>query len=137
MIKRRVVPSDVIEAMRTRIEELEEDLDAVMEEEKVERELRKANMEEEKTRNMVEHEDEIQARPKKSWFQTKDEKRATRELNPASGRRILEDRKNGGKGKGGQAVGGEGSDEREPMISRSKVFTGKKEDKYAGEYVST
>jgi hypothetical protein len=28
----------------------------------VERELRKAGMEEEKTRNMVEHEDEIQAR---------------------------------------------------------------------------
>jgi hypothetical protein len=36
-------------------------------------------MEEEKTRNMVEHEDEIQARPKKTWFQSKDEKRAARE----------------------------------------------------------
>ena len=125
------MPSDVIESMLARIEELEEDLDGVMGEEKVERELRKANTEEQKTRNMVEQ-DEIQARPKKSWFQTRDEKRATRELNPASGRRMLKEHKNGGKGKGEQVGGGEGSEEREPMISRSKVVTGKKEDKYAG-----
>ena len=101
------MPSDVIESMLARIEELEEDLDGVMGEEKVERELRKANTEEEKTRNMIEQ-DEIQARPKKSWFQTRDEKRATRELNPASGRRMLKEHKNGGKGKGEQVGGGEG-----------------------------
>jgi len=79
VIKRRVVPPDAIAAMRARIEELEEDLEAVLEDEKVERELRRASMEEEKTRNTLEHEDEIHARPKKTWFQTKDEKRATRE----------------------------------------------------------
>jgi ATP-dependent RNA helicase DDX27 len=84
VIKRRVVPPDAIAAMRARIEELEEDLEAVLEDEKVERELRRASMEEEKTRNTLEHEDEIHARPKKTWFQTKDEKRATREANTNS-----------------------------------------------------
>jgi ATP-dependent RNA helicase DDX27 len=47
VIKRRVVPPDAIAAMRARIEELEEDLEAVLEDEKVERELRRASMEEE------------------------------------------------------------------------------------------
>ena len=84
VIKRRVVPPDAVAAMRARIEELEEDLEAVLEDEKVERELRRASMEEEKTRNTLEHEDEIHARPKKTWFQTKDEKRATREANTNS-----------------------------------------------------
>jgi len=133
VIKRRVVPPDAVAAMRARIEEMEEDVEAVMEEEKVERELRKASMEEEKTRNIVEHEDEIQARPKKTWFQSKDEKRATREQNPASGRRLLDQ----GSGKMSQAASR--NDVHEPdqgeggtAISRSKVFTGKKEDKYAG-----
>ena len=84
VIKRRVVPPDAIAAMRARIEGLEEDLEAVLEDEKVERELRRASMEEEKTRNTLEHEDEIHARPKKTWFQTKDQKRATREANTNS-----------------------------------------------------
>ena len=133
VIKRRVVPPDAVAAMRARIEEMEEDVEAVMEEEKVERELRKASMEEEKTRNIVEHEDEIQARPKKTWFQSKDEKRATREQNPASGRRLLEQ----GNGKMSRAAARGGGDEPDQgaggtAISRSKVFTGKKEDKYAG-----
>ena len=145
VIKRRVVPPDAVAAMRARIEEMEEDLDGIMEEEKVERELRKASMEEEKTRNMLEHEDEIQARPKKTWFQSKDEKRATRELNPASGRRLHDDGKAaaraGGGAPGAEAAdtdgdgggdGGNGGNGGGSAISRSKVFTGKKEDKYAG-----
>jgi len=138
VIKRRVVPPDAIAAMRARIEEMEEDLDSIMEEEKVERELRKASMEEEKTRNILEHEDEIQARPKKTWFQSKDEKRATRELNPASGRRLQQDDAKapragaaGDDGDEGEGGGG-GGDGGGSAISRSKVFTGKKEDKYAG-----
>jgi len=126
VIKRRVVPPEAVAAMRARIEEYEEDVDGVMEEEKVEREMRKANMEEEKTRNIVEHEDEINARPKKTWFQSKDEKQATRESNPASGRRMMESKK------GPRGEEGDSKTEGEATVSRSKVFTGKKEEKYAG-----
>ena len=138
VIKRRVVPPEAIAAMRARIEEMEEDLDAIMEEEKVERELRKASMEEEKTRNIVEHEEEIQARPKKTWFQSKEEKRATRDLNPAAGRRLQQDP--GGGRAGAARDSGKQAGEHQPgeedapelAISRGKVFTGKKEEKYAG-----
>ena len=127
VIKRRVVPPDVVAATRARIETLEEQVDAIMEEEKVERELRRAGMEEEKTRNLIEHAEEIQARPKKSWFQTKDEKKSARQLNPASGRRLNAPAA-APEEEGGAAGGPAGT----PTISRSKVFTGKKEDKYAG-----
>ena len=42
-------------------------------------ELRKAEMEARKAENMVEHEAEINARPARTWFQTKKEKAAVSE----------------------------------------------------------
>lgn len=39
-------------------------------------EMRKAEMEAAKAENMVEHEAEIQARPPRTWFQTRKEKEA-------------------------------------------------------------
>ena len=47
-----------------------------MQEEREEMELRKAEMEAAKAENMVAHEAEIQARPARTWFQTRKEKEA-------------------------------------------------------------
>lgn len=48
----------------------------ILQEEREEMELRKAEMEAAKAENMVEHEAEIHARPARTWFQTKKEKEA-------------------------------------------------------------
>jgi ATP-dependent RNA helicase DDX27 len=52
---------------------------APWQEEREERELRKAEMEAQKAENMVVHEAEISARPARTWFQTKREKAAAAE----------------------------------------------------------
>lgn len=48
-----------------------------LQEEREEMELRKAEMEAAKAENMVEHEAEINARPARTWFQTRKEKEAS------------------------------------------------------------
>jgi ATP-dependent RNA helicase DDX27 len=90
--------------------------------------MRIADMETDKARNMVEYEEDIKSRPKKSWFQTNQEKREARERNPASGRAL-----EGGGSKRKAEVDEEDEEESTaPQISKKKVLTGKKEDKYAG-----
>jgi hypothetical protein len=90
--------------------------------------MRIADMETDKARNMVEYEEDIKSRPKKSWFQTNQEKREVRERNPASGRAL--------EGGGSKRKAEEDEEDEEesaaPQISKKKVLTGKKEDKYAG-----
>ena len=49
----------------------------MLQEEREEMELRKAEMEAAKAENMVEHEAEINARPARTWFQTRKEKQAS------------------------------------------------------------
>ncbi|KAJ1495442.1 P-loop containing nucleoside triphosphate hydrolase protein [Baffinella frigidus] len=83
VVKRRVVPNEAVEAMRAKIEEWETEVDGILEEEAVERQMRIADQETDKARNLIEHDDEIKSRPKKSWFQSNQEKRETRETNPA------------------------------------------------------
>jgi ATP-dependent RNA helicase DDX27 len=55
-----------------------------LQEERVEKEERLAMMEANKASNMMEHADEIKARPARSWFQTEKEKQQTRVLTAPS-----------------------------------------------------
>ncbi|GAB2228411.1 hypothetical protein Droror1_Dr00010249 [Drosera rotundifolia] len=57
------------------IEEMEDQVSAILQEEKEEMALRKAEMEAVKAENMIEHRDEIFSRPKKTWFVTGKEKK--------------------------------------------------------------
>ena len=70
----RVVPSDVVGRYRQRIESLQDDIQAVMEQERLDKEERVAEMEVNKARNTMIHEADIKARPAKTWFQTQQEK---------------------------------------------------------------
>ncbi|KAL2632017.1 hypothetical protein R1flu_016703 [Riccia fluitans] len=76
-LKSRVLAQGAVSKWRQKIEELEADIRTIMQEEREERVLRKAEMEANKAQNMMEHEDEIYARPKRVWFQTEKEKKAT------------------------------------------------------------
>jgi len=65
---------EVIEKYRDRIRELEDDIKAIEDAEQEEKELRVTELKANKAQNMLEHRDEILARPKRTWFQTHSER---------------------------------------------------------------
>eukprot|EP00873_Tetraselmis_striata_P038687 jgi/Tetstr1/458951/TSEL_004422.t1 len=71
----RIVADGVVRRWHERIEAMQPDVVRIHREERLEKELRKAEMEADKATNMVEHEAEIMARPKRTWFQTEKQKR--------------------------------------------------------------
>ena len=75
VMRSRNVPAAVVAHWKRRIESIETDIKAILEEEKVERQLRRAEMEVEKKINLIQHHDEIKSRPSRTWFQTETEKR--------------------------------------------------------------
>lgn len=62
--------AEVIEKYRDRIRQLEDDIVAIEDAEKEEKEMRVTELKANKAQNMLEHRDEILARPKRTWFQT-------------------------------------------------------------------
>ncbi|GAB2219154.1 hypothetical protein Droror1_Dr00006784 [Drosera rotundifolia] len=72
---RRTVAEQSINKWVQMIEEMEDQVSAILQEEKEEMALRKAEMEAVKAENMIEHRDEIFSRPKKTWFVTGKEKK--------------------------------------------------------------
>ena len=74
-MRSRTVPAPVIQHWKRKIETIEDDIKAILEEEKVERQLRRAEMEVEKKINLIQHHDEIKSRPSRTWFQSETQKR--------------------------------------------------------------
>eukprot|EP00200_Dunaliella_tertiolecta_P002577 CAMPEP_0202351500 /NCGR_PEP_ID=MMETSP1126-20121109/8111_1 /ASSEMBLY_ACC=CAM_ASM_000457 /TAXON_ID=3047 /ORGANISM="Dunaliella tertiolecta, Strain CCMP1320" /LENGTH=933 /DNA_ID=CAMNT_0048943611 /DNA_START=36 /DNA_END=2838 /DNA_ORIENTATION=+ len=71
----RLVPAASVVQWQSKLEAAEEDVAQVISEERYERELRKAEMEANKTQNMIDHSSEIHSRPARSWFQTERQKK--------------------------------------------------------------
>lgn len=73
-IRQRTIEPKDADVWQTRIDGLQDDIDAVLREEKEEKAL--ANTERDLTRvdNFVEHREEIMARPRKTWFESEKEK---------------------------------------------------------------
>ncbi|GAP88925.1 putative ATP-dependent RNA helicase DRS1 [Rosellinia necatrix] len=84
---------------QARIDELTDEIAAIAREEKEERQLAQAEMQIRKGENMVIHEDEIKARPKRTWFETQADKKAAKEAGRAelNGFRDALKKKGGGK----------------------------------------
>lgn len=70
-VKSRIVPPEVIEKYKGKIQGLEKDLKEILKQESEEKELRISEMEMNKARNLIEHEEEIFSRPPRVWFQSK------------------------------------------------------------------
>ncbi|GJJ09682.1 hypothetical protein Clacol_003906 [Clathrus columnatus] len=79
-IRHRVVPAEVISKWAGKLKELKDEIEAVMKEEKEEKEIRRAEMELKKSQNLLEHEEEIFSRPARTWFQSSKEKEKAEEL---------------------------------------------------------
>ncbi|KAI1259112.1 P-loop containing nucleoside triphosphate hydrolase protein [Xylariaceae sp. FL1019] len=81
------------------IDSLSDEIEAVAREEKEERQLASAEMQIKKGENMVIHEDEIKSRPKRTWFETQNDKKKAKEAGRAelNGFRDALKKKNDGK----------------------------------------
>ncbi|CAE7060779.1 unnamed protein product [Rhizoctonia solani] len=73
-IRHRIVPSEVVASVVEKLEELKGEVEEVLKEEREEKLMRTAEMELKKSQNMIDHEEEIFGRPKRTWFQTEKEK---------------------------------------------------------------
>lgn len=67
--KQRLIDVAVLEEFHDRLESMSADVEELLEEEKAERALQKAEKEATRAENIIQHAKEIKARPKKEWFQ--------------------------------------------------------------------
>lgn len=71
----RVVPPEVADEWSSKAESLAEEVEAVLREEKEEKQLSQAEMQLDKGENFIKHGEEIMSRPKRTWFESEREKR--------------------------------------------------------------
>ncbi|PON73381.1 DEAD-box ATP-dependent RNA helicase [Parasponia andersonii] len=95
-LKSRIVAEQSISKWSKIIEQMEDQVASILQEEREERLLRKAEMEATKAENMIAHKDEIFSRPKRTWFVTEKEKKfaakaskATSEKEKFSGNEVI------------------------------------------------
>ncbi|KAL8366946.1 hypothetical protein RB595_009139 [Gaeumannomyces hyphopodioides] len=82
-ISSRIIEPADADAWQDKVDELEGEVEAVMQEEKEEKVLAQADMQVRKGENMIRHEDEIKSRPRRTWFETEKDKKAAREAGRA------------------------------------------------------
>ncbi|KAB2627636.1 DEAD-box ATP-dependent RNA helicase 28-like [Pyrus ussuriensis x Pyrus communis] len=83
-LRSRIVAEQSITKWCQIIEEMEDQVATILQEEREEQALRKAEMEASKAENMIVHKDEIYSRPKRTWFVTEKEKRMVVNADKAS-----------------------------------------------------
>jgi len=74
-VLKRTVAAEAVQQWVSKIKGFEADIDAIRQDESLERELRLADMLSSKSENMQRHKEEIRARPAKTWIMTNREKR--------------------------------------------------------------
>lgn len=99
----RVVDQQIADKRAEQIEKMADEIEAILREEKEEKQLAQVEMQVTKGENMIKHETEIMSRPKRTWFETEREKQDARkrgllELNGSDARK-KEKRKLSGKEK--------------------------------------
>ena len=67
---RRKVARNSVQECSEMISEREQDIEDIVDQEKVEREIRLANIDMEKAQNLIKYKEEIYRKPKKNWFQS-------------------------------------------------------------------
>ncbi|GJC85995.1 ATP-dependent RNA helicase DRS1 [Colletotrichum liriopes] len=90
-IMSRIIEPAEADKWQTQVDEMEDEIEEIMVEEKQEKQFAQAEMQVRKGENILQHEAEIKARPKRTWFETEQDKKKAKE----AGR----DELNGPKGK--------------------------------------
>ena len=69
-VRHRTLPLEQVAQWATKLEELNDEVAAILKEENEEKAVRQAEMELKKGENMIEYEKEIFSRPARTWFQS-------------------------------------------------------------------
>jgi ATP-dependent RNA helicase DDX27 len=75
-VKDRKLPDEAIAKWRKALEGVQSEIEKVLQQEREEKEARKAAMEATKAEHLSEHAEEIASRPKRTWFQSEKQKQA-------------------------------------------------------------
>ncbi|KAJ4415863.1 nucleolar DEAD-box protein required for synthesis of 60S ribosomal subunit [Neurospora sp. IMI 360204] len=74
-ISSRIIDSADADKWQAEIDDLEDEIEEIMQEEKEEKQLQNMEMQVKKGENMIKYEDEISSRPKRTWFETQEDKK--------------------------------------------------------------
>ena len=98
-ITSRVIDPVEADKWQKRIDDMEDEVEAVLREEKEEKQLAHVEMQLKKGENLIEHEAEIKGRPRRTWFETEKDKKKSKEAGRAelNGMRDSLKKKHGGK----------------------------------------
>lgn len=94
-IMSRVIEPTEADKWQDQVDEMEDEIEEIMVEEKQEKQFQQAEMQLKKGENIMQHEAEIKARPKRTWFETEEDKKKAK----IAGREELNGPKNGKKPK--------------------------------------
>nr|WCZ58361.1 DEAD-box ATP-dependent RNA helicase [Paratrimastix eleionoma] len=78
-VLRRVLSPSILQNYLEKLQTLTQDVDRVMAEEKVEKEIQIAERDAERATNRIVHADEIEARPQRTWFESTKQRKQERE----------------------------------------------------------
>lgn len=84
-IRSRVIDASDADKWQEEVDGMEDEIEEIMQEEKEEKHLAQMEMQLKKGENLLKHEDEIKGRPKRTWFETENDKK----LAKAAGRTEL------------------------------------------------
>lgn len=79
----RVLDIKEVDAMDEKVQRMDEEIQEVLKEEQEEKQLAQADMQLTRGENIVKHQDEIMARPKRTWFVSEKEKRVAKKAGRA------------------------------------------------------
>ena len=79
----RVIPPEVADGWALKGQALAEEVEAVLHDEKEEKQFAQAEMQMKKGENLIKHGEEIMSRPKRTWFESEQKKREARKAGAA------------------------------------------------------
>ncbi|KAK0710868.1 P-loop containing nucleoside triphosphate hydrolase protein [Lasiosphaeris hirsuta] len=79
----RVIEAAEADKWQDQIDEMEDEIEAIMQEEKEEKQIAQVEMQVKKGENLIKHEEEIQSRPRRTWFETEKDKKDAKEAGRA------------------------------------------------------
>lgn len=82
-ISSRVIEPAEADKWQAQIDELEDEIEIILQEEKEEKQMQQVEMQVQKGENLIRHEDEIKGRPKRTWFETEKDKKAAKDAGRA------------------------------------------------------
>ena len=95
----RVIDAADADKWQQEIDDLENEIEGVMKDEKEEKQMAQVEMPLKKGENMIRYEDEISSRPKRTWFETEQDKRRAKEAGRGELNGVREKLKKKGEGR--------------------------------------